>query len=79
MRRPIRETPFWQAYNRSRYAILFYALLLTLLLMIQAKGAYDVVIVDTPALSSGEDAAMGRKDRRDLALHWNPKPRERHL
>ena len=26
--------------------------------MIQAKGAYDVVIVDTPALSSGEDAAM---------------------
>jgi hypothetical protein len=33
MRRPIRETPFWQAYNRSRYAILFYALLLTLLLM----------------------------------------------
>ena len=26
--------------------------------MIQAKGAYDVVIVDTPALTSGEDAAM---------------------
>ncbi len=26
--------------------------------MIQAMGAYDVVIVDTPALSSGEDAAM---------------------
>ena len=26
--------------------------------MIQAKGAYDVVIVDTPAMSSGEDAAM---------------------
>ena len=26
--------------------------------MIQAKGAYDVVIVDTPALSSGEDAAV---------------------
>jgi hypothetical protein len=22
-RRPIRETPFWQEYNRSRYAILF--------------------------------------------------------
>jgi len=32
-RRPIRETPFWRAYNASRYAILFYALLLTLLLM----------------------------------------------
>jgi protein-tyrosine kinase len=26
--------------------------------MIQAKGAYDVVIIDTPAMSSGEDAAM---------------------
>lgn len=26
--------------------------------MIQAKGAYDVVIVDTPAIASGEDAAM---------------------
>ena len=32
-RRPIKETAFWQAYNRSRYAILFYALLLTLLVM----------------------------------------------
>ena len=26
--------------------------------MIQAKSAYDVVIVDTPAMTSGEDAAM---------------------
>ena len=26
--------------------------------MIKAKGAYDVVIVDTPAMTSGEDAAM---------------------
>ena len=26
--------------------------------MIQAKGAFDVVIVDTPAMTSGEDAAM---------------------
>jgi protein-tyrosine kinase len=26
--------------------------------MIQAKGAYDVIIVDTPAMSIGEDAAM---------------------
>jgi protein-tyrosine kinase len=26
--------------------------------MIQAKSAYDVVIVDTPAMASGEDAAM---------------------
>ena len=26
--------------------------------MIQVKGAYDVIIVDTPAMSSGEDAAM---------------------
>jgi len=26
--------------------------------MIQAKGAYDVIIVDTPAMTSGEDAAM---------------------
>lgn len=32
-RRPIHEAPFWKAYNRSRYAILFYALLLTLLVM----------------------------------------------
>jgi hypothetical protein len=33
VRRPIRDTPFWQAYSRSRYAILFYALFLTLLAM----------------------------------------------
>ena len=26
--------------------------------MIQSRGAYDVIIVDTPAMSSGEDAAM---------------------
>ena len=32
-RRRIRESRFWQAYYRSRYAILFYALLLTLLIM----------------------------------------------
>ena len=32
VRRPIRETPFWQAYNRSRYAILFFALLATILI-----------------------------------------------
>ena len=32
-RRPIRETRFWHIYNRSRYAILFYALLLTLLVL----------------------------------------------
>jgi hypothetical protein len=32
-RRSVRETPFWQAYNSSRYAILFYALLITLLVM----------------------------------------------
>jgi hypothetical protein len=31
VRRPIRESAFWQAYERSRYAILFYALLVTLL------------------------------------------------
>ena len=31
-RRRIPEIPFWQAYNRSRYAILFYALLITLLI-----------------------------------------------
>jgi hypothetical protein len=45
-RRPIRETPFWQAYNGSRYAILFYALLLTLLLMPAATtiGLPPVVI-----------------------------------
>jgi hypothetical protein len=29
----VRETRFWQAYNRSRYAVLFYVLLLTLLVM----------------------------------------------
>ena len=32
-RRAIKDTPFWQAYNRSRYEILFYALLVTLVLM----------------------------------------------
>jgi len=32
-RRPIRETRFWQWYNHHRYAILFFALLLTLLVM----------------------------------------------
>jgi receptor protein-tyrosine kinase len=26
--------------------------------MIQAKSAFDVIIVDTPAMASGEDAAM---------------------
>ena len=31
--RAIRETPFWRAYNRSRYTVLFYALLLTLIVM----------------------------------------------
>ena len=31
-RRPLRETPSWQAYHRSLYAILFFALLLTLLI-----------------------------------------------
>ncbi len=31
--RSIRESSFWQAYNKSRYAILFFALLLTLLIM----------------------------------------------
>lgn len=29
----VRDSPFWQAYGRRRYAILFYALLLTLLVM----------------------------------------------
>ena len=33
VRRPIRESAFWRAYGRRRYAILFYALLLTLLVM----------------------------------------------
>lgn len=32
-RTAIREAPFWKAYQSSRYAILFYALLLTLLIM----------------------------------------------
>ena len=32
-RRPLRETSAWQAYSASRYAILFYALLLTLAVM----------------------------------------------
>jgi hypothetical protein len=30
-RKPARESAFWQAYSRSRYTILFYALLFTLL------------------------------------------------
>ena len=33
LRRPRRENAFWQFYDRKRYAILFYALLLTLFLM----------------------------------------------
>jgi len=33
VRRPIKDTAFWQAYGRSRYEILFFALLLTLILM----------------------------------------------
>ena len=32
-RLPLTETAFWQTYGRSRYAMLFYALLLTLVLM----------------------------------------------
>lgn len=32
-RSAIKDTVFWQAYNRSRYEILFYALLLTLVVM----------------------------------------------
>ena len=32
-RHHIRESPFWQSYNRHRYAILFFALLLTLLVL----------------------------------------------
>ena len=32
-RQSVRESRFWQAYDRRRYAILFYALLLTLLVM----------------------------------------------
>ena len=32
-RQAIKDSAFWQAYNRSRYEILFYALLLTLVLM----------------------------------------------
>jgi hypothetical protein len=35
--RPIRETRFWQAYQERRYAILFYTLLLTLLVIPVAK------------------------------------------
>lgn len=30
---PVRETGFWQAYHSSRYSILFYALLLTLIVL----------------------------------------------
>jgi len=33
VRRPIQDTPVWQAYNRKRYAILFYSLLLTMIAM----------------------------------------------
>jgi hypothetical protein len=32
-RRPIRESPFWRAYSASRYAYLFYSLLLMLVAM----------------------------------------------
>jgi len=36
-KRPIRETAFWRAYNGARYTILFYALLLTLLILPSAS------------------------------------------
>lgn len=38
-RTPVREKPIWQLYNRFRYAILFYALLLTLLVLPIASAA----------------------------------------
>jgi len=44
--RPIRENAAWLAYQRTRYAILFYALLLTLLVMaaVTAMGLPAVLI-----------------------------------
>ena len=36
-RRPIREAPFWQAYGRRRYAILFFSLL-TMLIVLPAAS-----------------------------------------
>ncbi len=38
-RTPMREKPIWQLYNRFRYAMLFYALLLTLLVIPVASAA----------------------------------------
>jgi hypothetical protein len=32
-RTPVRESPFWRAYDHRRYAVLFYALLVTLLVI----------------------------------------------
>jgi hypothetical protein len=45
-RRTVRENALWQAYQRTRYTILFYALLLTLLVMaaVTAMGLPAVLI-----------------------------------
>jgi len=45
-RRPVRDSRLWQAYQRTRYAILFYALLLTLLVIaaVTAVGLPAVLI-----------------------------------
>ena len=46
LRTPIADTAFWQAYARLRYAILFYALLLTLVAMpIAATAGLPTVLI----------------------------------
>jgi hypothetical protein len=46
MRRPIRETRFWQWYNHYRYTILFFALLMTLIIIpIAATIGLPVIII----------------------------------
>ena len=69
-RRPIRETPFWQAYHRSRYAILFYALLLTLLVMpIVTTFGLPAVLIRLLVATSLFAAVMPNSERRTrLAL-----------
>ena len=45
-RRPIRETRFWQYYDRHRYTVLFFALLLTLIIMpIAATIGLPIIII----------------------------------
>ena len=60
--RRIRETPFWQAYDRRRYGILFYALLLTLAVM-PAAPAIGLPPILIKLLPRGQSCGGGDAQR----------------